>query len=130
MTFTSFSDVWVKAYLRENSIENLKVGDPVELALDSLPGRVFSGEISSIGFAVQQPSGGDVGELESVKGDSGWLRDAQRFPVIIDFRGDLPTGHRRMGGQVDVQIYIGDRPVLNALGWLWIRFMSLMSFVY
>jgi multidrug resistance efflux pump len=130
MTFTSFTDVWVKAYLRENSIENLKIGDSVELALDAAPGRVFSGEIASVGFAVQQPSGGEVGELESVKGDSGWLRDAQRFPVIIHFTEGAATGYRRMGGQVDVQIYTGDRPILNALGWLWIRLMSLMSYVY
>ena len=36
-----------------------------------------------------------------------------------------------MGGQADVQIYTEKSNVLlNTLGWLWIRFMSLMSYVY
>jgi hypothetical protein len=70
-----------------------------------------------------------VGGLATIKGDAGWLRDAQRFPVIIKFTDDESAGLRRIGGQADVQIY-GDNWLLNGLGWLWIRFMSLMSYVY
>ncbi len=130
MTFTSFTDVWIKAYLRENSMEHLTTGDRVDIVLDAAPGRVFAGTISSVGFAVQQPSGGAVGELETVKNDSGWLRSAQRFPVIIQFADDKSRGFRRIGGQADVQIYSGDNAVLNLLGRLWIRFMSVLSYVY
>ncbi len=130
MTFISSSDVWIQANLRENSIGHLKVGDPVEIALDVAPGRIFPGEVASIGFGVDQPSGGAVGELATVKGDSGWLRDAQRFPVIVRFTDDSSSGLRRMGGQADVQIYTGGNAILNGLGWFWIRLMSWLSFVY
>jgi len=130
MTFVSANDVWVKAYLRENSLEYLQAGNPVEILLDVLPGRIFQGEVSSIGFAVRPPSGGNAGELEQVKDNSGWVRDAQRFPVIIRFSGDESTGFRRHGAQADVQIYTGDNSVVNALGWLWIRLMSILSYVY
>jgi multidrug resistance efflux pump len=130
MTFVSATDVWVQANLRENSIGNLNVGDRAEIVLDVAPGRVFPGKVSSIGFGVKQPSGGEVGELESVKGDSGWLRDAQRFPVIVEFADNSAYGLRRAGGQADVQIYTPGHPILYALGWLWIRLMSVLSYVY
>jgi multidrug resistance efflux pump len=131
MTFVSFSKIWVEAYLRENSLANIKPGDPVELLLDVAPGKVFKGTVVSIGYAVQQPSEGQVGRLVSVKGGGGWLRDAQRFPVAIQFDDEEVVGYRYMGGQADVQIYTENSNVLlNGLGWFWIRFMSLMSYVY
>jgi multidrug resistance efflux pump len=130
MTFVSATDVWIQANMRENSIGNLKVGDRAEITLDIAPGRIFPGKVSSIGFGVKPPSGGEVGELETVKGDSGWLRDAQRFPVIIEFTDDSTYGLRRAGGQADVQIYTPGHPILHGLGWLWIRLMSWLSYVY
>jgi multidrug resistance efflux pump len=131
MTFVSFSKVWVEAYLRENSLANIKPGDPVELLLDVAPGRVFKGSVVSVGYAVQQPSEGQVGRLVSVKGGGGWLRDAQRFPVVIRFDDEDVVGYRYMGGQADVQIYTEQsNMLLNGLGRFWIRFMSLMSYAY
>jgi multidrug resistance efflux pump len=130
MTFISATDVWIKAYLRENSLSNLKIGDPVEIVLDVAPGKIFEGEVSSIGYGISQPSGGAAGELETVKADSGWLRDAQRFPVIIKFSDESSRGIRRHGGQADVQIYTGDHFIINTLGRIWIRLMSLLSYVY
>jgi len=130
MTFISGTDVWVKAYLRENSLSNLKIGDTVEILLDVAPGKIFKGEVSTIGYGISQPSGGAAGELETVKANSGWLRDAQRFPVIIKFSDDSSRGIRRHGGQADVQIYTGDHFFVNTLGRIWIRLMSLLSYVY
>jgi multidrug resistance efflux pump len=130
MTFISGTDVWVKAYLRENSLSNLKIGDAVEILLDVAPGKIFKGEVSTIGYGISQPSGGAAGELETVKADSGWLRDAQRFPVIIKFSDDSSRGIRRHGGQADVQIYTGDHFIVNTLGRIWIRLMSYLSYVY
>jgi len=130
MTFISATDVWIKAYLRENSLSNLKIGDPVEILLDVAPGKIFKGEVSTIGYGVSQASGGETGELETVKADSGWLRDAQRFPVIIKFSDNTTRGIRRHGGQVDIQIYTGDHFIVNTLGRFWIRLMSYLSYVY
>ncbi len=130
MTFISATNVWIKAYLRENSLSNTKIGDPVEILLDVAPGKIFKGEISTIGYGVSQPSGGGAGELETVKSDSGWLRDAQRFPVTIIFIDDSTRGIRRHGGQADIQIYTGDHFFVNTLGRIWIRLMSYLSYVY
>ena len=41
--------------------------------------------------------------------------------------GDDPPA----GGQADVQIYTqSSNWILNSLGWLWIRLMSLLSYAY
>ena len=132
MTFVSFSDVWIQANFRENSIGNIQIGDPVEIALDMAPGEVYKGRVFSRGYAVQQSSGESAaGEAATIKGDSGWLRDAQRFPVIIQFDDDSARGLRFAGGQADVQVYTQESNwILNGLGWLWIRLMSWLSYVY
>lgn len=131
MTFIEIEDVWVKANLRENSIANVKRGAPVDIVLDSAPGNIFHGKVSSLGFAVSHEKGGAIGDLESVESSAGWLRDAQRFPVYITF-DDIGSakGKLRLGGQADVQFYLTDNWLLNSLGWLWIRLLSWLSYVY
>jgi len=130
MTFLSTTDVWIQADMRENSIANVKPGDPVEILLDIAPARIFAGEVASIGYGVGQDRNVSLGELPTITESSGWLRESQRFPVIIKFVGDASRGLRRAGGQADVIIYTGDHTLLNPLGWLWIRLMSVLSYVY
>jgi multidrug resistance efflux pump len=129
MTFVSASDVWVVAHLRENSLSNIEPGDAAEILLDVAPGRIFEGRVASIGYGVE--TGHDaLGALPTVSSQSGWLREPQRFPVIVRFSDDSSRGLRRAGGQADVVIYTGKNFVLNPLAWLWIRFLGLLSFVY
>ena len=130
MTFISATDVWIQANMRENSIGNIKEGDSAEIVLDIAPGRVFPGKVSSIGYGAGQGRDESLGSLRTIEGQSGWLRDAQRFPVIIDFADDSARSLRRVGGQADVTVYTGDNWILNALGWLWIRLMSMLSYAY
>ncbi len=98
MTFIDFESIWISANFRENSIANIKRGDSVDLALDVAPGRIFKGTVSSVGFAVDSPSQGQAGKLLNVKGKSGWLRESQRFPVMIKFSGErsIEPGLRRV----------------------------------
>jgi multidrug resistance efflux pump len=130
MTFISATDVWIQANMRENSIGNIKVGDSAEISLDVAPGRVFPGKVTSIGYGVGKGRSESLGALRIIEGQQGWLRDAQRFPVIIEFTDDSVLGLRRVGGQADVTVYTGDNWLLNALGWFWIRLMSVLSYVY
>ncbi|MFV2056825.1 MAG: HlyD family secretion protein [Thiohalomonadales bacterium] len=133
MTFISIDEIWIQANLRENSVANIKPGNEVDIALDVAPGRIFKGKVSSVGFAIKQSSGasnGEVGDLANIEGASGWLRDAQRFPVLISFSDNSTRGLRRLGGQADVQIYTGNNWIINALGWVWIRVLSWLSYIY
>jgi len=130
MTFISASDAWVVVHLRENSLRNIEPGDEAEILLDVAPGRVFKGTVASIGYGVETNSRDQLGALPTVSSQSGWLRDPQRFPVIVRFADEESRGFRRAGGQADVMIYTGTNYLLNPLAWLWIRFVGVLSFVY
>jgi len=130
MTFVATGLVWVEAYMRENSIGNIKPGDAVDIALDVAPGEIFKGTVVSTGFGVSWGESSKPGELPQIKATKSWLRDPQRFPVLIKFDGEMPEGTRRVGGQADIIVYTGDNFVMNALGWSVIRFMSLISYLH
>jgi multidrug resistance efflux pump len=128
-TFVSTTDVWIQANMRENNISRVEIGDPVEFVLDVAPGRVFRGTVRSIGFGVSTKSGTNRGALPTVQGSQGWLRDPQRFPVIVAFDPAAARGLLRAGGQADVIIYTGHNPILNLIGKLQLRVRSLLSYV-
>lgn len=130
MTFIEVENIWIQANLRENNLGNIKPGNSVDITLDVAPGKIFKGTVSSVGFAVDSGNKGTVGGLASVDGKSGWLRDAQRFPVIITFDDGSSKGFRRLGGQADVLVYTSNNWVINSLGWVWIRVLSWFSYVY
>ena len=66
--------------------------------------------------------------LPTIRTDTGWVQEAQRFPVRLVMDGERPKGVR-YGSQATVVIYTGDNPVTNAWGWLWIRIMSVLTYV-
>jgi multidrug resistance efflux pump len=128
-TFVSSHDVWIQADMRENNISNMKPGDPVEFVLDVAPGRVFKGAVRSIGYGVATESGTTRGDLPTVSQSQGWLRDPQRFPVIVAIQDDV-TGLVRAGGQVDVIVYAdGGDPLLRLIGRIQVRLRSWISYV-
>ena len=130
MTFIEVDNVWIKANLRENSIAHVKPGTAVDFILDSAPGRVFKGTVSSLGFAVSHEKGGAIGDLETIESSGGWLRDAQRFPVYVSFDVESTKGLLRLGGQADVQFYSTNNWLINSMGWIWIHLLSWFSYIY
>lgn len=133
ISFVSFDEVWVEAYMTENNIANVSVGDRVELSLDLYPGRIFDGVVSSITMAASD--GAPNGGLPSPPRVDGWMRDPQRFPVRIAMPGyeigsERADIRRMMNGQADVIVYTGDGWLLRTLGAGWIRLMSVVSYAY
>ena len=128
-TFISVRDVWIQADMRENNISRIKTGDPVEFVLDVAPGRVFHGTVRSVGYGVTAASGTNRGELPTVSSSEGWLRDPQRFPVVVALAPGQAAGLLRSGGQVDVIVYTGNHPILNTIGKIRIRLRSILSYV-
>lgn len=127
-TFISAQDVWVRADMRENNLGRIEIGDPAEVALDVAPGRVFRGHVASVSSGVDTGQGARGG-LPTAEAAQGWLRDPQRFPVIIRFEDDEARGFLRAGGQASVIVYAGSNPLLNFVGRVRIRFTTLLSYV-
>jgi multidrug resistance efflux pump len=134
LTFMSLEEFWVEAYMTENNLGRVTPGDKVELVFDAFPGKIYHGKVKKTAPGVSTGKTTDLGSLSTAKQSSGWLRSPQSFSVIIettDYVHD-PEAVKglRHNSQADVIIYTGDGFFWNSLGWLWIRLVSVLSFVY
>lgn len=130
MTFISTDDVWVQADFTENNLGHVENGDKVSIIFDVFPGRVFKGTVRTTGFGVAVDSA-PLGALPSIQNNRQWLRDAQRFPVVVDF--DVPADDMKklkVGSQASVLIFASDNFIFNLLGRFYIRMGSLLSYAY
>jgi multidrug resistance efflux pump len=130
MTFIDISDYWVSAEFRENSLGNVAPGSSAEVVFDVLPGRVFPATVENIAWGVARSGQtGPGGELPTVRNQSGWVRDPQRFPVRLAVSAEKAPPGIRYNSQVNVIIYADDNPITGAIGWLWIRLVSILTYV-
>ncbi len=127
LTFIDTGIVWVSAAFKENSLEHVQADDPAELVFDLLPGRVFKARVESVGWGVAQ-EGSSTSALPSVRNQSGWVRDPQRFPVRLVMTEPYPRG-LRYGSQANAVIYTGDNPLANLLGAVTARLVALLTYV-
>jgi multidrug resistance efflux pump len=133
LTLIAIHDVWVNAEFTENNLGHVEVGTPVEILFDVLPGRVFRGEVRSIGLGVSGGRSEPAGTLPAIQNDRDWLRQSQRFPVIIGFdtrQDEALRRQLRIGGQVSVIAYSEGTGLLRLLGKAYIRVASWLSYVY
>ena len=130
LTFIDTSDAWINANFRENSLENVKAGDPVELVLDTLPGRVFDAKVQSVGWGVSQGSIDPETGLPKINEPMGLVRNPQRFAVKIEpNRADYVPGSVRYGSQANVIVYATGNALVNAIGAFWIRLVAILTYV-
>lgn len=117
MTFLGTKDVWIQADFSENNLGNIKQGDRVDIVFDALPGKVIKGTIRTTGFGVNVDSA-PLGSLPTIENDRAWLRDVQRFSVLVDF--ELPDAEDRLGirigAQASVRVYTGGNWIFNTVG--------------
>ncbi|GLS89499.1 transporter [Psychromonas marina] len=127
LTFIDPRSVWISALVRENSLEHIKNGQKVEIVLDALPGRVLKGKVDSIGWG--------TGGSNNIDQTTGFLSadtsslSAQRYPVNIIFEnGELPH-NIRFGSQATVAFFTEQSSVGELLAKLWIRIVSVWTYV-
>jgi multidrug resistance efflux pump len=132
MTLIAIHDLWISADMTENNLGNIDPGDEVDIVLDVMPGEVLKGKIRSIGGGIGTGQQSPPGTLPTVQNSKDWLRQAQRFPVAVEFDPAEMSRLKsvRIGGQAEVLVYTGDNPVMNMLGAVYIRLMSWLSYFY
>ncbi len=127
-TLISGTDIWIQADMKENSLSLMNIGNPVKFTFDIDPGKVYEGTIRSLGHGVATDQT-NKGGLPNVSSKKGWLRDPQRFPVIISIENNHELLNQiRIGGQVDVVVYTGDSFILNSIASFRIKFNSWLSY--
>jgi multidrug resistance efflux pump len=132
MTFIAIHDGWASVDMTENNLGHMKPGDRAEVVFDVEPGDIIQGRVRSIGYGVAAGQTGAPGTLPTVENNRDWLRQAQRFPVAIEFDPSEREKLRavRVGGQAEVLVYTGEHGLMNWLGTAFVHMMSMLSYVY
>ena len=132
MTLIAIHDMWISADMTENNLGNINPGDEVAIVLDVLPGEVMKGRVRSVGYGVSSGQEAPPGTLPTIQNSRDWLRQAQRFPVAIEFDASDADRLRkvRIGGQAEVMVFTGDNVVMNMLGTGYIHLKSWLSYLY
>jgi membrane fusion protein, multidrug efflux system len=98
------SGTWyVMANFRETQLRHIPAGAPVDLYLQSHPGRRFRGTVVGLGWAVLPENGTSVNGLPRVERSLDWIRLAARFPVRI--KVDDPDESFRIGASAVATVH-------------------------
>lgn len=74
-------NVWVVANFKENQLREMKVGQPVDIKIDTYPNKTFKGKIDSI----QRASGAKSSLFPPENAVGSFVKIVQRIPVKIVF---------------------------------------------
>jgi membrane fusion protein (multidrug efflux system) len=74
-------NVWVTANFKETQLDDMRVGQPVDISVDAYPDKTFHGHVESI-----QPGSGTVFSLLPAENATGnYVKVVQRVPVKVVF---------------------------------------------
>ncbi len=98
------SEVWVQANFKETQLTNMRVGDTVDLLIDTFPNRVFQGKVEQLSPA----SGSQFALLPPDNATGNYTKVVQRVPVKIVFLSGQPYLDRlRPGFSAIVTVHTG-----------------------
>ncbi|MEC5345187.1 HlyD family secretion protein [Brenneria populi] len=95
-------NLWVEANIKETAIENVKVGQRVEIALDAYPNVAFHGQVARVGNAATN----QFALLPSPNPSGNFTKITQRVPVRVAL--DRPDPRLKPGLMAEVTINVAD----------------------
>ena len=102
---------WVDANPKETDITYLRVGQPVDVSVDTFPGRTFKGVVG----AVSPGTGAQFSILPPQNASGNWVKVVQRVPIRVEFAPGEDVSDLRAGMSVTVSIDTGRQNSLLAL---------------
>jgi len=129
MTCIDGDRFWVVANYRENCLENIRPGQPVALTFKTYPGRIFRGEVQTVGWGVNEGQSAPSGTLPAISEPKNWLRLAQRFEVWIT--PHLPPEYPlRVGATGSAAVYTREEYWLNRVTHFWQKIVSYLHYLH
>jgi membrane fusion protein (multidrug efflux system) len=101
----STGNTWVEASMKETDLTYVREGNPVDVTIDTYPGRTWTGHVSAVSAA----SDSAFSALPTENTSGNWVKVVQRIPVriMLDAKpGDLPL---RAGMSAVISIDTGMR---------------------
>jgi len=107
MTIVADHDMWIEANYKETELTHVAVGQPVDIELDTYPGRRWHGRVESI----SQATGAEFSVIPAQNATGNWVKVAQRIPVRIAVEVSSDDPELRAGMSAIVTIDTGyERP--------------------
>jgi membrane fusion protein (multidrug efflux system) len=100
MAVVADEGMWVEANFKETQLTHVRTGQPVEIRVDTYPGRLWHGRVESISEA----TGAEFALLPPQNATGNWVKIVQRIPVrvAIDDTHGLPPLRLGMSSTVTV----------------------------
>nr|WP_206770026.1 HlyD family secretion protein [Vibrio owensii] len=117
---------WISADFNEKGIDKLTNGREVLVSFDALPGKVFTGEVSSQERAIYDTNNTN-GQLSSVTNDTRWIREQQKVRTRITVNELDPS--MISGSRASVIVESGN-PVMDVIGSAWIHLVAMFRYIY
>jgi HlyD family secretion protein len=108
MTVADMSVVTAEVKVDETDIVNIRIGQPADVTVDALPGKVFKGHVTLVGDQAILRSTG-IATSQSTTG----TEEAKDFKVIVTL--DAPTSELRPGLSTTAKITTAQKPTVLSL---------------
>ena len=103
MSIVDENSLWITANFKETQIENMKVGQDVNIIVDAYPKQKFKGKIES----VQAATGSKFSLLPADNATGNFVKVVQRIPVRISLFDDKKDNfYLRAGMNVSVAVKV------------------------
>jgi membrane fusion protein, multidrug efflux system len=98
--------LWVVANFKETQYNKIRIGQPVVIDVDAIPGHEFEGTVSSFSPA----TGATFALLPPDNASGNFVKVVQRLPIKIEFTNMQDTVLKRLkaGMNVNVDVHIGN----------------------
>jgi len=108
LTLVPLDALYIEANFRETQMARIRVGQPVDITVDALPGVHLRGRVASLGPA----SGVSFSPIPPHNATGNFTKIVQRLPVRIEMeRGQEDAGQLRVGMSVHPRIDVTAVPV-------------------
>lgn len=94
------NEVWVAANYKETQLKHIHVGSDVEIKVDAIPDKTFSGTVTAISTA----TGAALSLLPQDNSAGNFVKVRQRIPVRIEFAKGTDLGQLRAGMNVECEV--------------------------
>jgi membrane fusion protein (multidrug efflux system) len=101
----STEDVWVEAQMKETDLTYVKLGQPVDVEVDTYPGRVWHGTVE----AISAGTSASFSVLPAENASGNWVKVQQRIPLKVRIHRKPGDPELRSGMSVEVDIDTGHR---------------------
>ncbi len=113
-------NTWVEANYKETELTDMRVGQPVDVTLDTYPDHAFKATLGSIGAG----TGSEFALLPAQNATGNWVKVVQRIPVRIHLQNTVDDPVLRAGMSASVTVDTGHsrgvpdmlKPAVTALG--------------